>query len=77
MKTIQHPQITETSLQIRDLNGQDALFTATGELLPGQLEGMGHIWYDRTTGQNHKCFRVTFFIDGDAVKCAGPVEIDE
>ena len=67
MKTISEPGLEMIGLEVRSLNGHDALFTKDGALLSNQIEGSGYIYYDASTGQRHKTFRVTFLFDRDNV----------
>lgn len=73
MKTINQQGIETVGLEIRSLNGFDALFTTDGKLLANQLE-KGHIYYLAEDGSRNKTFRASFLIDNCKVTQQGPYE---
>lgn len=72
MKTLSHPGLEVVGLEVRSLNGKDALFTTDGKLLANQGEN-GHIYYLIENGR-HKTFRASFLIDNNQVTLQGPYE---
>ena len=74
MKTLSHPGLETVGLEIRSLNGKDALFTTDGKLLANQGE-TGHIYYVRDDrGRRYKTFRASFLVDNESVTLQGPYE---
>lgn len=78
LDTIKREGIKTVDLVVRNIDGHDALFTSSGELLANQVVGRGHEFYENTLdGQRSKTFRAAFHIDHRAVKHGDPVEPQE
>lgn len=73
MKTLSHEGLETVGLEVRSLNGKDALFTTDGKLLANQGES-GHIFYLNDSAGRHKTFRASFLIDNKKVTLQGPYE---
>lgn len=71
MKVLSHPGLETVGLEVRSLNGKDALFTSDGKLLANQSEN-GHIYYTTDETGRHKTFRATFVVDNDQITLQGP-----
>ena len=68
-----HPKLEQVSLEIRNVNGVDLLFTSDGKLLANQGNA-GHIYYV-DGNPRYKTFRTSFLIDNKNIKQQGPMEL--
>lgn len=68
-----HPKLEEVTLEIRNVNGVDLLFTSDGKLLANQ-GSEGHVFYIHENIR-YKTFRTSFLIDNKKVKQQGPMEL--
>lgn len=74
MQTLNQENIPMVGLEIRSINGQDALFTTDGRMLANQCEN-GHFYYVRDeSGKRIKTFRIAFVVDQRGVSTKGPYE---
>jgi hypothetical protein len=67
MKAAKINGIEEVNLVIRNVDGNDLLFTSDGKLLSNQGSG-GHFYYIDVNGvPRYKTFRTSFLVDHKAV----------
>lgn len=74
MQPVKVKGVEEVSLVIRNVNGQDLIFTSDGKLLANQGIG-GHIYY---IGDNprYKTFRTSFLVDHNKVDMGTAIKQD-
>jgi hypothetical protein len=73
MEVFTHPKFEEATIEIRNVNGVDLLFTSDGKLIANQGDG-GHIYYV-AGNPRYKTFRTSFLVDNRKVKQQGSVTV--
>ena len=75
IETIKRDDLPTVGLVVRNVNGQDSLFTTNGELIANQIVGRGFHYYENTLdGERTHTFRVAVLMDNRNVKHGPPVE---